>query len=95
MIFVTLIVTQWFSAKNCRSPTESAFSLGIFRNRLLWIVYIIDVILVGILFIFPPLTVLFDLTNVEFWEWVLVFSIASVVFIVEEARKKIAKRSTR
>jgi Ca2+-transporting ATPase len=92
MIFVTLIVTQWFSAQNCRSPTESAFSLGIFRNRILWIVYVIDIILVGILFVFPPLTALFELTTIELWEWGYVFLIASSVFIIEELRKRVSKR---
>jgi len=93
MIFVTLIVTQWFSAQNCRSPTESAFSIGIFRNKLLWIVYIIDVILVAVIFLFPPLVSLFELAPVDPWEWILVFLLASIVFILEELRKRFSNRS--
>ncbi|MFW9767478.1 MAG: cation-translocating P-type ATPase [Candidatus Thorarchaeota archaeon] len=93
MIFVSLIVTQWFSAQNCRSPTKSAFTLGLFRNRILWIVYVIDILLVAVLFIFPPLTALFELVPVEPVEWILVFLLASIVFIIEEVRKKIAMRN--
>ncbi|TFG27120.1 cation-transporting P-type ATPase, partial [Candidatus Thorarchaeota archaeon] len=91
MIFVTLIVSQWFSAQNCRSPTESSFSLGIFKNRILWIVYLVDVVLVAILFIFPPLVALFELSSVEPIEWILIFLITSPVFIIEELRKRVAK----
>jgi len=94
MIFITLIVTQWFSAQNCRSPTESAFSVGIFKNKLLWIVYVIDVILVALIFLIPPMVALFELSPVEPLEWVLVFLVASIVFILEEIRKRLSKRST-
>ena len=92
MIFVTLIVTQWFSAQNCRSPTKSVFELGIFKNKTLWIVYLVDILLVAILFVLPPLTALFELTPVFASEWVLVFGLASLVFILEEIRKGIANR---
>lgn len=92
MLFVSLIVTQWFSAQNCRSPTKSAFSLGMFRNKILWIVYIIDIILVAILFIFPPMTSLFGLVPIEPIELAFVFLLASTVFIIEEIRKRGAAR---
>jgi hypothetical protein len=45
---------------------------------------------VAILFLIPPLTALFELVPVEPFEWLLVFLIASFVFIIEEARKRIA-----
>jgi Ca2+-transporting ATPase len=93
MIFASLIVTQWFSAQNCRSPTKSAFTLGLFRNKILWIVYVIDIVLVAVLFIFPPLTALFELVPVEPIEWLFVFMLASLVFIIEELRKRLALRS--
>ncbi|TFG30856.1 HAD family hydrolase [Candidatus Thorarchaeota archaeon] len=92
MIFVTLIISQWFSAQNCRSPTKSVFEMGVFKNRVIWIVYIIDVILVGILFLLPPLSALFQLVPVSPLEWIVVFMLSSMVFIFEEIRKRIAHR---
>ena len=92
MIFITLIITQWFSAQNCRSPTKSVFELGVFKNKILWIVYLVDIILVAILFVLPPLTALFQLVPVLPFEWILVFGLASLVFILEEIRKGIANR---
>ncbi|TFG34814.1 HAD family hydrolase, partial [Candidatus Thorarchaeota archaeon] len=92
MIFITLIIAQWFSAQNCRSPTKSAFEMGIFKNRVLWIVYVIDITLVAVLFIISPLTILFGLVPVAPLEWILVFVLASMVFILEEIRKRIAHK---
>jgi Ca2+-transporting ATPase len=92
MIFVTLIVTQWFSAQNCRSPTKSAFSLGLLTNKVLIIVYIIDIVLVSMLFLLPPMTALFELSLLTTVEWMLVVSLSSMVFIVEEVRKKVAQK---
>ncbi|MDH4212702.1 MAG: HAD-IC family P-type ATPase [Candidatus Thorarchaeota archaeon] len=92
MLFVTLIITQWFSAQNCRSPTKSAFTMGILKNRILIIVYMIDIILVSLLFLLPPLTALFELSLIAPGDWLLVISLSSLVFIVEEIRKKLATK---
>ena len=92
MLFVTLIIAQWFSAQNCRSPTKSAFSMGILKNRVLIVVYIIDIILVSLLFALPPLTVLFELSIIAPSEWLFVVILSSFVFFVEEIRKRIANR---
>jgi magnesium-transporting ATPase (P-type) len=92
MLFVTLIIAQWFSAQNCRSPTKSAFEMGILKNRVLLVVYLIDIILVALLFVLPPLTALFELGPVALEEWLLVIALASIVFVIEEIRKRLAKR---
>jgi magnesium-transporting ATPase (P-type) len=78
--------------QNCRSPIKSAFTLGILKNRVLFVVYAIDIILVSILYIFPPLTALFQLVIVAPQEWVFVFVHSSLVFVLEELRKKVSKK---
>jgi len=90
MLFVSLIVTQWFSIQNCRSPTKSAFTLGILKNRVIWVVYVIDILLVAILFILPPLTTLFELVPLAPLDWILVVGLGTLVFIIEEVRKRVA-----
>jgi Ca2+-transporting ATPase len=92
MLFVTLIIAQWFSAQNCRSPTKSAFTMGILKNRVLIVVYMIDIILVSLLFLLPPLTALFELSPIAPVEWLLVIGLSTLVFIVEEIRKKLATK---
>ncbi len=92
MLFVTLIVVQWFSAQNCRSPTKSAFDMGILKNKVLLVVYLVDIFLVSLLFLIPPLGALFELNYIAPLDWLLVFTLSSMVFILEELRKKIARR---
>lgn len=92
MLFVSLIITQWFSAQNCRSPTKSAFEMGIFKNRILLVVYMIEILLVTLLFIIPPLGAVFAVSYVTAEEWMFVIALSSMVFIVEEIRKRIVMR---
>jgi Ca2+-transporting ATPase len=92
MLFATLIITQWFSAQNCRSPTKSAFEMGILKNRVLLVVYVIDILLVALLFLIPPLSALFELSYIAPLEWIFMTGLSSIVFIIEEIRKSLAKR---
>ncbi|MFX0107691.1 MAG: cation-translocating P-type ATPase, partial [Candidatus Hodarchaeota archaeon] len=90
MLFVSLIVLQWYSVQNCRSPTKSITEMGILTNRLILIVYAIDIFLVSILFIIPPLSLVFGLVQLELWEWIEIAIFGVVLLLVEEARKRIA-----
>jgi Ca2+-transporting ATPase len=92
LMFVTLIVVQWFSVQNCRSPTKSIREIGILRNRYILVVYFINVILVGILFAVPTLAAIFRLVPLAWHEWVGVILLGSLVVLLEEIRKLVAKR---
>lgn len=91
MMFVALIVLQWYSVQNCRSPTKSIFELGVLTNRIIIIVYVIDILLVSILFLVPPLTSVFGLVQLELWEWIEIAVFGVVLLLIEEFRKRIAK----
>ncbi|MFX1369466.1 MAG: cation-translocating P-type ATPase, partial [Promethearchaeota archaeon] len=54
MLFVSLIVLQWYSVQNCRSPTKSIAEIGLLTNKIILIVYVTDIFLVSILFLIPP-----------------------------------------
>jgi Ca2+-transporting ATPase len=92
MMFVTLIVVQWFSVQNCRSPTKSIREIGILRNRYILVVYLINIVLVGILFVVPALITVFRLVPLAWYEWVAVVLFGSLVILLEEARKLVTKR---
>jgi Ca2+-transporting ATPase len=92
MMFVTLIVVQWFSIQNCRSQTKSIREMGIFRNRYILIVYFIDIILVGILFLVPALSEIFRLVPLNIFELVEIGILGLLVLIAEEIRKAVASR---
>jgi len=88
-VFVVLIIFQWFNAFNCRSHNKSVFSLGVFKNKTLWIFLVIDVLLVAILFIVPPLTLAFDIVPLGIMDWVIIAIIGSSIWIIDEIRKKL------
>ncbi|MFW9836044.1 MAG: cation-translocating P-type ATPase [Candidatus Thorarchaeota archaeon] len=92
MMFVTLIIVQWFSVQNCRSQTKSIREMGIFRNRFIFGVYVIDIFLVGILFLIPFMTEIFRLVPLGILEWLEIVLLGFVVLIIEEIRKAIASR---
>jgi Ca2+-transporting ATPase len=92
MLFVSLIVLQWYSVQNCRSPTKTITEIGLTSNRIILAVYLIDIFLVSILFIFPPLTAVFGLVQLELWEWVEIAVFGIVLLLVEEARKRITRK---
>ncbi|MFX1265747.1 MAG: cation transporting ATPase C-terminal domain-containing protein, partial [Promethearchaeota archaeon] len=92
MLFVSLIVLQWYSVQNCRSPTRTITEIGLTSNRVILVVYLIDIFLVSILFLFPPLTSVFGLVQLELWEWVEIAVFGVVLLLFEEVRKRITRR---
>jgi Ca2+-transporting ATPase len=92
MLFVSLIVLQWYSVQNCRSPTKSIAEMGLLTNKIIIVVYVIDILLVSILFLIPPLSAVFGLVQLELWEWAEIAIFGVVLLLVEEARKRIARR---
>jgi Ca2+-transporting ATPase len=91
MIFLGLIVMQWFSVQNCRSQDQSIFDVGFLKNKYILVVYLIDIALVAVLFLFPPLTAVFQLANLTLVDLGIVFTIAPLILIADEIRKRLVK----
>ncbi|MFW9925264.1 MAG: cation-translocating P-type ATPase [Candidatus Thorarchaeota archaeon] len=92
MMFVTLIVVQWFSVQNCRSQTKSILEMGVLRNKYILGVYVVDIFLVGILFFIPYLSEIFRLVPLGFVEILEIVLLGFFVLIAEEIRKAVAAR---
>ncbi|MFX1520545.1 MAG: cation-translocating P-type ATPase [Promethearchaeota archaeon] len=88
-IFMVLIVFQWFNVFNCRSHNKSVFTIGVFKNKTLWFFLVIDVLLVVILFIVPPLAIAFDIVPLGIMDWIIIVLISSSIWIIDEIRKKL------
>jgi Ca2+-transporting ATPase len=92
MIFLSLIIMQWFSVQNCRSQDKSILDIGFFKNKYILAVYLIDISLVAILFLFPPLTAIFQLASLSLFDIGIVLAIAPFVLIADEIRKRLFKK---
>lgn len=85
--FTILVLSQWFNVLNCRSATQSAFSLSLFRNS--WLVggLILAIILHVLVIYWMPLSLFFHTVPIEPKEFFVIFLLASSVLWVEEIRK--------
>jgi Ca2+-transporting ATPase len=88
-----LAVFQWFNAWNCRSEKNSVFSSSPFENT-----YMIGATVLAFLFqllaVYHPLFQKFLRTvPLEFGDWLVIIALATSIFVVEEARKFLARRT--
>jgi Ca2+-transporting ATPase len=91
MIFLALIVMQWFSVQNCRSQDQSVIDIGFLKNKYILGIYLIDITLVAILFLFPPLTAVFQLASLTLIDIAIVLAVAPLILIADEIRKRVVK----
>jgi hypothetical protein len=63
--------------------------VGVFKNKVLWLFLAIDILLVGILFVVPPLSLVFEVVPLEIVDWVTLILIASSIWVIDEIRKRL------
>jgi magnesium-transporting ATPase (P-type) len=90
--FTVLVVCQWFNVFNCRSETQSAFQLSLFKNK--WLIgglIVGNLLQMAVIFV-PVLNEIFHTTPIPFKEAILIGVFASLVLWVEEIRKFFVRR---
>ncbi len=92
--FTTLVLAQLFNAVNARSMTASAFS-GLFANRWLWAAAGLAILLQVAITQVGWLQVAFQTAALTPAQWLLSLACASVVLLVEEARKLVVRTRRR
>lgn len=90
-----LAVFQWFNAWNCRSETESVFTVNPFSNKFLTLA-LVGVVSLQAFIIYNPLAQkIFRTTALAGEEWLIIIAIASSIVFVEEIRKFFVRRRLR
>ncbi len=93
MSLTTLAVFQWFNAWNCRSETKSIFQMNPFSNKYL-IVAMIAIVSLQLLAVHSTLgQKLLHLVPLDPSDWILIITVATSIFVVEEIRKFFYRRS--
>jgi Ca2+-transporting ATPase len=91
--FTVLSCSQLFHSFNCRSVTESIFSLGIFTNVKLIIAAVISFLLQMAVVYIPPLQTIFKTQPLGVFDWLLVVLISSfplwAMEIVKAANRRV------
>ncbi|CAH3177835.1 unnamed protein product [Porites evermanni] len=87
MTFTCFVFFDMFNALSCRSQVKSIFQVGFFTNRMF--LYAVGGSLMGQMLViyFPPLQAVFQTEALYCTDILLLMSVASSVFIVDEIRK--------
>ena len=89
--FTLLAICEWFNVLNCRSETNSALTLDLFRNR--WLVgglVVGNLLQVAVVF-WAPLAHVFHTVPFDLGEGLAIGVVGSIVLWVEELRKLLAR----
>jgi Ca2+-transporting ATPase len=92
MVFVTLILIQFFKAFNYRSDRRSIFELGFFKNKWLLAAIFWETILVMFIVYLPFLQGPFSTHALSGLDWIIVILAALTIFPVLEAAKLAVRR---
>jgi len=91
--FTTLVVCQWFNALNCRSATQSVFSVNVLRNY--WFLgglLVANLLQIAVVFV-PVMNEIFHTMPIPWTEAILIGAVSSLVLWAEEIRKWLVRRA--
>jgi Ca2+-transporting ATPase len=92
MGFITMAMFQVFNALNCRSRTQSVFSLGLFSNRNLMVAIFASVVLQLLATELSFFNAALGSVSLSLTDWITMVAVAATVLIGEEIRKMVARR---
>ena len=91
MAFITLAFSQFGNSLSVRSLDMSIFEIGLFSNKqLVGALVISSILMLSVVFI-PFLRTIFDLTLLEFNQWIFVIAYSLIPITLGEIIKKIRK----
>ncbi|MDD5704169.1 MAG: HAD-IC family P-type ATPase, partial [Dehalococcoidales bacterium] len=87
LAFTAMVSFEWFRVFNARSDKQTAFKLGLFRNRPLLVGISVGILLQIAVIYLPPLQIAFRTVPLELWHWGIAIAAGLVLFTIEELRK--------
>jgi Ca2+-transporting ATPase len=92
MGFITMAMFQVFNALNCRSMTQSVFTLGLFSNRNLMIAIFASIALQILATELSFFNMALGSVSLSAADWATMIAVSSTVLIADEIRKAIRRR---
>nr|WP_314466040.1 cation-transporting P-type ATPase [uncultured Clostridium sp.] len=87
MALAAIVFSQIGAVFNCRTEKQSAFKVGLFKNKQVNLGILIEIILIFALVYLPPLQSVFHTAPLLFSDWLLLCIWPPLVLLVEEVRK--------
>ncbi len=91
LVFLTLIIIQFFKAYNFRSDKKSIFQIGMFKNKWLNLAICWETLLLCIIIYTPFLQEPFHTFSLSVIDWVIVILVAGSIFPVLEISKAVIR----
>ncbi|SNX54631.1 cation-transporting P-type ATPase [Thermoanaerobacterium sp. RBIITD] len=92
MSFLGIVIMQVANVFACRTEVASMFSVGFFKNKLLNIGVVFELVLTAILIYVPFLQKIFDTYPVSFKHWLFYLAFIPLLIGAEEIRKWILRK---
>ncbi|MEG6566582.1 cation-transporting P-type ATPase [Thermoanaerobacterium saccharolyticum] len=92
MSFLGIVIMQVANVFACRTEVASMFSVSFFKNRLLNIGVVFELVLTALLIYVPFLQKIFDTYPVSFKHWLFYVAFMPILIGAEEIRKYILRR---
>ncbi|MDD4815740.1 MAG: HAD-IC family P-type ATPase [Clostridia bacterium] len=87
-----MIFLENFQGFNCRSETESVFSIPIFSNKIFFVSVISAIVLQIIIMEIDSLSTLLGLTSVSYFDMLLLLALSTVIVVVMELYKLVIRK---
>ncbi|MFH1239110.1 MAG: cation-transporting P-type ATPase, partial [bacterium] len=89
ILFAGIVIMQIANVFACRSEKHSVFKLGFFDNKLITWGIIFELIFIGALVYVPFFQKIFNTIALGWKDWTVLFIFMSIIFFMEELRKKL------
>ncbi|MBC8500414.1 MAG: HAD-IC family P-type ATPase [Nanoarchaeota archaeon] len=85
--FASIVICQIPDVMICRTRRQSIFKQGFFRNKLVWLGIVVELILLGIIVFWPPANTFFGTHPLGRAEFLVAVPFAILIFLFGEWRK--------
>jgi Ca2+-transporting ATPase len=93
MVFLGIVVMQIANVFACRTERASVFRVGFFSNRMVFAGIAFELAFAAVLIYVPFFQRIFGTAPIGWEGWLVLFAFTPFVFLVEEARKTIVRRT--
>ena len=87
-----MVPAQLLHMLNCRSTNSFSLDRGILKNRGIWLVSGVLMLLQALIIYLPLMNTLFGTRPLPFKYWVIAFIVGAAIFVVVELEKQLTRR---
>jgi len=92
VLLQTLVTAQWVYMLNCRNTNSFSLDRGLLKNRGIWLVTGVLVVLQALIIYVPLMNTLFGTQPLPFKYWLLALMVGVALFIIVELEKWLTRR---